>query len=118
MSDVTQRLDLGYMEQSSALLGYLKYVRDNWAYLNGDKELNEFSFIARSFMQNYLRTYIYDKAGECANYKVNMKVFLNWTMTVSGYQCTDLISPAKYCTGYELGDFFPAAWYGRNSPQF
>lgn len=47
-----------------------------------------------------------------------MKVFLNWTITVSDYKCTDLISPSQYCDGHELGEFYAAAYYGRNSPQF
>ncbi len=79
MADVAQRLGLAYMEQAQSLLNYLKQVKDKWAYHDGDSELYAFSFLARSFMQNYFKTEVYTLAGECANYQLNLRVFLNWT---------------------------------------
>lgn len=116
MADVVQRLALAYEGQVYSVLNYLKHIRENWAHKDGE-EMTAFSFLARSFMENYLPNQLYKLAGECANNKTTWKVFQNWTEYVSKFTCADLID-AEHCQGQTIADFYQAAYFGRGTPQF
>ena len=68
-------------------------------------------------MKNYLPNNIYQKAGDCAVYKITNLTFNEW-VKVSRYSTCDLIKDDSLCQKFNLTDFFDARFYGRNSTEF